>query len=211
MEIENLQEKVQKAKEAVESLEEPLKTEAFKKILDKLLEIPLPPFPDYVAKKDSLILQGKIRKRKKLKGNNFGQSGLKAKEESEKKKRELASKLNRSQYPDLYKLKGILPEALYVLKIMKEKGVEGLTPPEIQFILKEIFRIKRSAEAVSVALNRKGAMKYTDRNRKIIGGVILAYTYELMVDGEDYLKEKLKKLKNDHEDKIDDGKEPDLP
>ena len=37
--MENLKEKVQKAKEAVESLEEPLKTEAFKKILDKLLEI----------------------------------------------------------------------------------------------------------------------------------------------------------------------------
>jgi len=205
MEIENLPEKVKKAKEAVESLEEPLKTEAFKKILDKLLEnTPVIQFP-----KESPNYSKPPRKIKVSKKGNLGKAGIRVKEESEKKKRELAEKLNRSHYQEIFKLKGILPKSLYVLRIMKEKGVKNLTPPEIQFILRDVFGISENAAAISVALNRKRARGYTNRNRTVVGRTI-TYNYELMKFGEDYIEGFFKKKKNNHEDKTNEGEEPDL-
>ena len=212
MEIENLSEKVKQAKEAVESLEEPLKTEAFKKILDKLLETPVQiasTFPEQINPQIPVRSIEKTKRKKKSTQNNFGKINQKAKEESEKRKRELANKISRSQYQNIYELKSILPKALYVLFIMKEKGVKGLTPPEIQFILKEVFSIKQTSESISVALNRKEAMKYTDRNRITVGRAI-AYVYEIMIDGENFIKKVLGKQNNNHEDKTNDREEPNL-
>src|SRR3989344_8453373 len=134
MEIENLAEKVKKAKEAVDSLDEPLKTEAFKKILDKLLET-----PSQYQQSNNIYEKTVGKKKKILKNKNskkgFVEVGLKLKEESEKNKRALADKINRSEHSEIHDLNKILPLALYVLNMMKEKGVKDLTPPEIQFIL----------------------------------------------------------------------------
>lgn len=209
MEVEDLQGKVKKAKEAVEFLEEPLKTEAFKKILDKLLETPNQSSQvtqEEIYQKKPLGKKEKVKKRH-LGNGEVGKAGLKLKEESEAKKRELAEKVNRTQHPEIFKLKSILPMALCVLKIMKGKNVKHLTPPEIQFILRESFGIKKSAESISVALNRIEAKTYTYRSRIVIGRTV-AYKYEIMTEGEKYLE---RKIKNDnHEDKTDDGEEPDL-
>ena len=177
--ISNLTEKVQKAKEAVEDLEEPLKTEAFKKILDKLLQEE----NDFTT--NLKIPPKKFSQKNKIKTN---QSNLKLKEESEKRKKDSADKINRTNHPKIHEFNNTLTRALYVLKIMKEKNVDGLTPPEIAFILKEVFRIKARNEAVSVAL--KDAHKYVDR-RKIIIGHASAYVYRLMKNGEDYLENNL--------------------
>ena len=208
MEIEDLPGKVKKAKEAVDFLEEPLKTEAFKKILDKLLETPnqssqVP--QDVIDYKKSLGKKGKIKKRYLGKGE-VGKAGLKLKEESESKKRELAEKVNRTQHPEIFKLKSILPMALCVLKIMKGKNVKHLTPPEVQFILREAFGIKKSAESISVALNRIEAKTYTYRSRIVIGRTV-AYKYEIMVEGEKYLENKIKN--NNHVNKTGEKIEPD--
>ncbi len=181
MQIERLDEKVKEAKEAVKDLEEPLKTEAFKKILDKLLESPA-----QVQRPKASQPLDKRKKKKRSTSGNLGKAGVKAKEKSEKKKRELATKLNRSHYPDIYDLKKILPQALYVLNIMKKKEIGGLTPPEIRFILKEVFGINHSPESISVSLNRREAKKYTARKRIVIGRTV-AYVYEIMKAGEDYL------------------------
>ena len=211
MEIDNLPEKVKKAKDAVADLEEPLKTEAFKKILDKLLEpdisqaSPVCAVPQDTNAVDDLSIKSKKSKsNKKVKPNK---SNAKAKEEADKRKRELAEKINRTEYPEIHKLNSSLAKALYVLKIMREKGADGLTPPEISFILKEVFRIKASKELISVSLNRNEAHRSVDRSRIIIGRTV-AYVYKLMKGGEDYLEEELKKI-NNHITKAGEGKEPD--
>lgn len=187
MKIENLTDKVKQAKEAVESLEEPLKTEAFKKILDKLLEIDIIETPK----------NAKDPSRKKNKGNKKkrgvrGVAGVEARKESEKKKEELAKKLNRTEFQEIHKLKTILNRSLYILKIMHEKEIKSLSPPEINYILKEVFKISPSAESISVALNRRKAQQYVNRSKEIIGRT-LTYKYELMKLGEDYLEKELKK------------------
>jgi hypothetical protein len=201
MEIENLAEKVKIAKDAVKELDEPLKTEAFKKILDKLFEIPRQINSEYNeqdSQKSPRETKKKVKKKSSGKGN-VGIAGLKIKEESEKKKRELAEKLNRTEYPEIHNLKGILSQALYILKIMKEKGVKGLTPPEIQFILREVFGIKQSPEAISVALNRKESRKCINRKRTIVGRTV-TYIYEIMREGENYLEKKQNNKNNDFDE-----------
>ncbi|MBI5803806.1 hypothetical protein HY450_01015 [Candidatus Pacearchaeota archaeon] len=215
MEIDNLPEKVKKAKEAVAELEEPLKTEAFKKILDKLLEPDVPQqmhqaynqHPDYIPVGNSYVKRKKNNSGKKRKINDtLNQSNAQKKEEAEKRKRELAEKINRTEHPEIHDLQRTLAKSLYVLKIMRDKKVDGLTPPEISYVLKEVFKIKISGELVSTNLNRKEAQKYVDRNRIVVGKAV-AYKYKLMKGGEDYLKTELKK--NNHVTKAGEKLEPD--
>lgn len=176
MEIEKLSEKVRKAEEAVKSLSEPLKTEAFKKILDKLLEEDI---ERRVPKRRGVSSPIKINK-----------SNKRVKEEADSRKRNLASKINRTEHVEIHNLVTALTKSLYILKIMKEKGEDGLTPPEISFILKGVFREKVSPAAVSMAL--KEAHKYVDREPITIGHAT-AYIYKIMKNGEDYLENILEK------------------
>ncbi len=212
MEIDNLPEKVKKAKEAVADLEEPLKTEAFKKILDKLLEPDIQQMPSTYHQHPSMTpidtkpKKNSSSKKRKL-NSSLNQSNAQKKEEAEKRKRELAEKINRTEHSDIHNLKRTLAQALYVLKIMQDKDVNGLTPPEISYILKEVFKLKVSGETISMNLNRKEAQKYVDRNRIIVGKAV-AYVYKLMKGGEDYLKEELKKI-NNHVTKTGEKIEPD--
>jgi hypothetical protein len=181
MQIEELSENVRKAKEAVTSLEEPLKTEAFKKILDKLLE--------------EGSIQKVSNKKKRSSSVKSNKSNKRIKEESESRKRNLASKINRTEHVEIHNLTNALTKSLYVLNMMKEKGEDGLTPPEISFILKEIFREKVNPPTVSMAL--KDAHKYVDRDKIIIGHAV-AYVYKIMKNGEDYLKNILKKISKEN-------------
>lgn len=188
METSKIKEKVNQAKEAVEDLEEPLKTEAFRKVLDNLLNL------DHLKENDLKENWKKSKNektKKKSKSKTLGEAGLAVKKELEGKKRKLSDMLNRSEHPLIYKLEKVLPQSMYLLKIMKEKNVESLTPPEIQFILKETFGIKSKAEHISTALNRKGSKPYTDRTRIRIGKTV-AYKYNIMKAGEDYIGEKIK-------------------
>lgn len=184
MEIEGLSEKVRKAKEAVEGLEEPLKTEAFKKILDKLLE------ENYFSTKAN-----SFKKRAKSGNMKPNKENKRVKEEAEARKRNLAVKINRTEHVEIHDLPNALTKSLYILQIMKEKGEDGLTPPEISFLLKGTFREKVSQAAVSMAL--KDAHKYVDRDRITVGHAA-AYMYKIMKAGEDYLK-KILRAKNNHE------------
>lgn len=212
MEIDNLSEKVKKAKEAVEQLEEPLKTEAFKKILDKLLEPDMPQqMPVAYAQHSTMVpvvnQKSKKSNSKKRKGNdNLHKTNAQRKEESSKRKQELAEKINRTEHSEIHNLQRTLSKALYVLKIMREKDEDGLTPPEISYILKEVFKIKVSGELVSTNLNRKEAQKFVDRSRIVVGKAV-AYVYKLMKGGEDYLEEEL--AKHNHVTKASEKSEPD--
>lgn len=122
------------AKEAVEGLEEPLKTEAFKTILSKLLD----------------GRQPKINKK--------SVTQLKSSEETNK----TIPLVNRTKHPEIYNLNATLERALFILKIYKEEfNIDGLSPPQIAKILTETFRIKTSKQSISMALMK--AHKETDK------------------------------------------------
>ena len=164
-----LKELIKQAKEAVEDLDEPLKTEGFKVILTKLLE----------AQKD----ESKIEKVSRPRNTELvpGKDNAIAK---------ICSELNRTKYPKMYHLKKALDRSLYILQIAREDfNVGGLLPLQISKILNTVFRIKTSAAAVNMALGK--ATSYVDRKPiKVQGGQ--GYKYILMHEGEKYVGKTLK-------------------
>lgn len=166
--MDNLKELVAKAEKAVEGLEEPLKSIGFKTILAKLLE-----------KKEDIEKPKKILKKS---GNG-----------KDDEIRDIHSKINRTEFPKMYKLKKALDQALYILKIVRDvTGNEGLLPLRISKMLGSVFRIKTTPAAINMALGNAGT--YVDRKPvRVQGGQ--GYEYLLMHEGEEYLDKKLGELK----------------
>ncbi len=171
--MKNLKSLIAQAKEAVSDLEEPLKTEGFKTILAKLLE------SNSEEKKEEKV------KKMPIKHQAFGK-------DSEIDK--ICSKINRTKFPKIYKVKNALGQALYILKIAREAvDNEGLLSLQISKILSSVFRIKTTPAAINMALGNAGT--YVDRKPvKVQGGQ--GYKYILMHDGEEYLNKILENGKN---------------
>jgi hypothetical protein len=170
MDSKSLKEKVNIARDAVEGLEEPLKSEGFKTILSKLLNNENSP---------KKIISKNILKSKT--GNS----------KSEILEEDLPL-LNRTSYPQIILFKNTLERSLFILKIFRDdKGVDGLTVVQISKILTDTFRIKTSKESVSMAL--MNATKEVDRIAvpKLNGGKD-KYMYKIMKGEEDLIEGKLK-------------------
>lgn len=89
--------------------------------------------------------------------------------------------------PGLY-----LERALAVLKVARDNGIDDLTPAEIEAFLKDKIRAGAIWKSnISLYLGRKGT-RYVDRYRDPSGN---GFTYRIMVPGEQFLEETLKKLK----------------
>lgn len=164
MENTELKKKVQIAKDAVAGLEEPLRTEGFKTILAKLLD---------ENKLDEGTKKNTIKSReRKIVENNIAEIELPA--------------LNRTEYPELYKLKNTLDKSLFILKIYQDKfDIDGLTPSQISKVLTETFRIKTSKESISMSL--MNAKNEVHREK----GIGKNFIYKIMNGGEKILKEKI--------------------
>lgn len=153
--------------------------------------------PDYAIKKAASYLSGNINdisikttKKPTKKGNTRVVISKKVSENENISK--IKDNLNRTEFPNIYELKSVGDQATYLLKIVKEKiGIDGLTPPEISFVLTNIFRIPVTRQAVSVALNSKKYIAFVHRLEVNTKGV-LTYIYKLMKPGEDYLQELIK-------------------
>ncbi len=101
----------------------------------------------------------------------------------------IIEKVNRSEHHKIMTMVKVKDQAMYVLKICKDVAdVDGLTPPQISSILDKVFRIKASAEAISMALSSE--TKYVDRKQKPVGK---GFIYRIMAHGEEYLDTILKK------------------
>ena len=163
--MENLKKLVAQAKEAVENLDEPLRTKGFEVILAKLLNSKLKDEPQEKIRKIP-IKQQLIGKDKNLEN--------------------ICSSINRTEFPKMYKLHKALDRALYVLKIVRENlNIKGLLSLQISKILNSVFRLKTTAASINMALGE--AKTYVDRKPiKVQGGQ--GYQYFLMHDGEEYLK-----------------------
>ena len=183
MESENLKEKVEAAKKAVEGLDSELKQTAFQTILNKLLE-------DGRAEKRVPSKRKKSSKKSRDKSSQVNSS----KAPKNKQALEICEKINRTKYPKMFKMKSSRERALYLLYFVKEDlKIDGLTPSEISTILTEKFRLKATPNAVGMAL--MNASSDVDRRSCIINGAN-AYRYHIMHPGEQTIKEKLTKLED---------------
>lgn len=91
----------------------------------------------------------------------------------------LMTNIDRTQFQVDVQLK-TLDRSLYVLKIAKDAGVDGLLPSEIARILREKFRVATADSAVRMALG--SARAQVDRRHTGLG-----FRYYLMDEGEKYL------------------------
>jgi hypothetical protein len=170
--MENLKEIVKTANQAVEGIDEPLKSKAFEKILDKLLN--------------------------EVEGNRKSKRKPKLKKTITKKGRidevleKLSNSLNRSEHPVLHELKKTLDKSLYILSITEKKNLDGLTSPQIAYLLTNTFRIKTTAAAVSMAL--MDAKLKVDRKPMSTPNGGKAFVYKLMKTGEDHLDKVIKEV-----------------
>lgn len=160
---------VDKAKKAVEHLEEPYKSKAFEVLLSKLLSgEPAPASTPVLARAPVTMPAASYEPDAVEKAMN---------------------KIDRTKYPLMFKLRTVLERAIYALCIAREQGgLDWLTAPEISKLLMEKFRVKATSAAVSMALMRS---EYVDRNSVETGGGA-GYNYRLMHAGEERIKALLK-------------------
>lgn len=104
--------------------------------------------------------------------------------------------------PGLY-----LERSLAVLKVARDNSIDDLTPAEIEAFLKDKIRAGAIWKSnISLYLGKKGT-RYVDRYRDPLGS---GYTYRIMIPGEQFLEQALKKLNtssNSIEDNMSENEE----
>ena len=108
--------------------------------------------------------------------------------------KEVIDKIDKSKYSYIYDLPTFDVKTLAVLFMTKEDcNKDGLTSPEIISVLSEKFRIKTAWSTISNALKRLDQKAYVDS--KSSGNHSTKRIYKIMVNGENYLKAGIEKLK----------------
>ncbi len=182
MELNDYKEKLDEIQKAVAGLDEPLKSKA----IDQLLEIAFNTgAKDKSNKKEKKERTPRVKKIQAKRSENI--------KEDEIADKEIMATINKTEHPEIHKLKTNLDRALFVLGIMKQKNYDGLNPSQIRTILSDVFRIKSNLAAISMALiNDK---YYTEKDTVSYKGG-RANKYRIMQTGEDYVKKKLSEVNN---------------
>lgn len=167
-----LKEIIRIANEAVADLDGDLKKIAFQTTLDKLLA--------ENTKPKSNNLNKKTKSRKNPKSNSVRENAP-----VDSSLKEIIININRTKYNKIAELKNTLDKSLYLLLVIRDDlKIDGLNPAQIATILQEVFRIKATKNAVSMALGQDA--KYTDRVLTTINGG-KGYVYKIMLEGEKYV------------------------
>lgn len=179
MDSTKLKEIIKMANEAVTGLDGDLKKIAFQTTLDKLLS------QNIEATSETNKTTKKVRRSRKPVESGTG--GRKTEEDSTVK--EIVGKINRTKYHKITSLDSALDSALYLLLVVRDDlKIDGLNPTQIANLLREVFRIKATKNAVSMALGKDS--KYTHRMPVVINGA-KAYIYKIMLEGEKYINGKI--------------------
>jgi len=164
MKTEEIQKLVKIAEESVKDLEEPLKSEGFKTILNRLME------------------EGSPKPKRPITKN----TGAATYESSDHEVAKICESLNRTEFPEIEKITKALDQALFVLLIARDSAdVDGLLPSQISKILNTVFRLPTTGAAIGMALGN--ARSLVDRKAvNVRGGQ--AYKYRIMREGEVHLQ-----------------------
>ena len=179
MENKGYKEKLEEIQTAVAGLEEPLKSKA----IDKLLETTFNPLGTQKSDKKE-----RTPKTKKVQAKRS--ETIKGDEENDK---EMFKLINRTECPEIHRLETNILRALCILKLMKDKGYDGLNPSQIQSILTDVFGIKANIAAISMALIND---KYHTIKEKVSYKGTGANRYRIMKAGEDYITKKISEINN---------------
>ena len=169
MKQEELNKLVKIAEDAVKGLEEPLRSEGFKTILNKLME------------------EGLSKPKKTTTKNTVATTY----ESSNHEVAKICESLNRTEFPEIEKITKALDQALFVLLIARDKaGVDGLLPSQISRILNTVFRVSTTGAAIGMALGN--ARSLVDRKAVNVQGG-RAYKYRITREGEVHLQDVIAK------------------
>jgi len=174
MENEEIKAKLKEIQDIVADLQEPVKTIATQELVAKML-----------GTKQNNLSQESKKPVSKVRQSKETSNKANAVQEDEEKDKEMIGKINRTTHEVIHKLKKNIDKALYVLKIMKDEGYDGLNPSQINFILSEVFRVKSNVPAISMALINDKA--YTSKLSVIYKGS-KANEYKIMQAGIDYIE-----------------------
>jgi hypothetical protein len=186
MDASKLKEIIQLANDAVSGLDGDLKKIAFQTTLDKLLNQNFSPIqsPTLVTPET-----GQIKKVKKTRKSTIAATASIKKADDDAVVKDIVSRINRTKYQKMTSLESALDRSLYILLAVRDDlSIDGLSPTQIANLLRDVFRIKATKNAVSMALGKD--TKYTDRNPVNVNGA-KGYIYKIMHDGEEYIKAKL--------------------
>lgn len=185
--IKEIGEELREARIAVESagLPEQYRKDAFNELMKKIIH-----GGGEIIQKRQASISGK-RRNSKIKTTSKNVKDETEKIESEIER--LVEILSRTKHSVVYKLESAIEQSLYLLKIAEEEGkISGLTPTQISKVLRDVFRINKSPNAISMAMLK--AVDYADR-KKITAYGVAAYRYQIMHKGEEFIKERLKEMK----------------
>ena len=189
MQNEQLKGKLKEIQDIVADLQEPVKTIAAQELIAKMLG----------TKQDNSKSEHK-KQASKTKQTKEASNKAGAVQENEEKDKDMIAKINRTSHEVIHKLNKNIDKALYILKIMKDEGYDGLNPSQINFILSEVFRVKSNVPAISMALiNDKS---YTTKLSVAYKGT-KANEYKIMQSGIDYIEKVVSEIKTNSEKKED--------
>lgn len=155
------------AQDAVADLEEPYKSIAFRVFLDKLLTekctVSIPQIKTAVPL--TAITEN----------GNIDSEHLDL----------ICSKINRTEYPEINKLKKAKDRALFVLKLVRDTGGrDGMSAKEISTVLDKVFRLNVTKQSINMVLFRE--TKLVDCKSIHSQGGDTNF-YRIMSPGEEYL------------------------
>lgn len=171
---------VRQAKEAVEGLEEPLRSLGFQKVLDDLLRKEAPTTGDSAVRTASGRSKARVRNAPMPKANS-------SKGPSDQVQALMEGDLDASEYDPLFESRGnIEAKSLAVLALADKHGFSsGLTAPEIAKLLKEKLRVGQVHESnVSLLLGKARSLF----DRRLEGR---AYRYRATRKGAKFLSERM--------------------
>lgn len=193
MENQEIKERLKEIENIVADLQEPVKTIATKELVAKLLG----------TKQTTVNIP--TTKTRNIPQRNFKENSNTGNtiEDDEKKDKEMIEKINRTSHEAIHKLKRNIDRALYVLKIMKDEGYDGLNPSQITTILSNVFRINSNLPAISMALiNDK---YYTAKSSTTYKGS-KANVYRIMQAGINYIQKTISEISNLQKEDIQEEK-----
>lgn len=183
MENEEIKERLKEIEKIVADLKEPVKTIAAQELVAKMLGTKQAPQAEHKQ-------PAKTDRGKKKEASNKASTV----QEDAEKDRQMIAKIDRTAHAVIHKMQKNIDKALYVLKIMKDEGYDGLNPSQINLILSDVFRVKSNSPAISMSLiNDK---LYTTKVATTYKGS-RANEYKIMQSGIDYIDKVISELEKE--------------
>lgn len=200
MENQKLLEKLKEIDNIVSQLTEPtVKEETSKKLIAELFgENKL---SAQKSNRNVVLGESALKKTKRGITKSVGGKKFALIQEDIAKDKEMRGSIDRTENPEIHKMKNNLDKILLVLKVMEGKGHDWLNASQIHSILYDVFKIPINRPAISMTLIRDKL--YTRRKDQTYKGTNVNI-FSLSQNGEEYIGERLNEIKHNQQKFEDD-------